>query len=82
MKRSRRHTDEAIPGSEREDTCKEVNEGNDEEADDDRATPTEDHHASCDREETEKRDSTCPELPKSKSVEHAKASSPTNGDRA
>ena len=76
--RSRRRTDEEIPGSELEDTRKEVNEGNDEEAIDDSARPTEetrgrvenhDHHASCDCEETQKRDSTCPELLKSDSIE-------------
>ena len=75
--RSRRRTNEEIPGSEREDTGKEVHEGNDEDVDD-RATPTEetrggvekhDHHASCDRKESEKRASTCPELPKSDSTE-------------
>ena len=82
--RSRRRTDEEIPGSEREDTGKEVNEGNDEEEVDDSETPTEvtrggdekqDHQACCDCEETENKESTCPELPKSVSMERESVAS-------
>ena len=71
----RPRNDEEIPRSEREDTGK-VNEGNDEGEVDDSATPTEvtrggvekHDHKSC-SEEAEKRLSTCPENPKSDSIE-------------